>query len=133
MDTNKVIYKDLSYTIIGVAYKTFKATGYGMPEKYCQGVFAEELNKAGLKFEKELAAALSYEGKIITKYYLDFMIEDSVIVELKVRPKIGYTHIDQVMGYLEATNKKLAILIYFTKDGVKFRRVLNSYHKITGV
>lgn len=70
---------------------------------------------------------MNYEGKPITKLFLDFLIEDKIVVEFKVLPKIGYIHIDQVMGYLKATNKKLAILIYFTKDGIKFRRILNSY------
>jgi GxxExxY protein len=127
MEDGKVIYKDLSYAIVGTAYKTFKVTGYGMPEKYCQGVFAEELNKIGLKFEREKHVTLNYEGKPICRYFLDFMVEDAIVVELKVRPKIGYVHIDQVMGYLKAINKKLAILIYFTNEGVKYRRILNSY------
>lgn len=128
-EKNKVLYKDLSYKVVGAAYAAFKATGYGMPEKYCQGVFAIELGKLGIKFEKELHASLKYEGKVVCKYFLDFLIDDCIIVELKVRPNIGYVHIDQVMGYLKATNKKLAILIYFTKEGVKYRRILNSYKK----
>jgi GxxExxY protein len=129
-DGNKIIYKDLSFVIVGAAYKTFKAIGYGMPEKYCQGVFAEELKKLNLNFKKEFYVTLNYEGKPITKYFLDFLIEDKIVVEFKVIPKIGYVHIDQVMAYLKATNKKLAILIYFTKDGVKYRRILNSYTKL---
>ncbi|MDR3642096.1 MAG: GxxExxY protein [Candidatus Doudnabacteria bacterium] len=129
-DQNKIIHKDLSYKIVGVAFRSFKATGYGMPEKYCQGVFAAELEKAGLHFNREVYVTLNYEGKVITKYFLDFIVEDSVVVELKVRPKIGYAHIEQVMAYLKATNKKLAILIYFTQEGVKYRRIVNSYNKL---
>jgi GxxExxY protein len=126
-DGNKVIYKDLSYAIVGAAYKTFKAIGYGMPEKYCQAAFAEELKKLGLKFEKEFYVTLNYEGKPVMRLFLDFLIDDKIVVEFKVVPKMGYVHIDQVMGYLKATNKKLAILLYFTKEGIKYRRILNSY------
>ena len=49
-----------------------------------------------------------------------------IIVELKIRPRIGYTHIKQDFSYLRTTGYKLAILIYFTREGVKYRRVLNS-------
>lgn len=126
---DRIVYKELSYKIVGVGFTTFKVTGYGMPEKYCQGVFAEELKKSGLSFIREFYAALKYEGKVISKYFLDFVVEDKIVVEPKVRPNIGYAHIDQVTAYLKATNKKLAILIYFTKDGVKYRRILNSYKK----
>jgi GxxExxY protein len=67
-----------------------------------------------------------YKDQDVGKYFLDFVVEDKIIAELKVRPKLGYAHIQQVMGYLKATDHKLAILIYFTRDGVKSRRVLNS-------
>ncbi len=98
-----------------------------MPEKYIQKVFAEELKRAGLNFLKECKVELKYEGMSMSIYFLDFMIEDKIVVELKVRPRMGYVHIKQVMAYLKAMNKKLAILLYFTHEGVKFRRVLNSY------
>jgi GxxExxY protein len=56
-----------------------------------------------------------------------YSICGKIVVELKVRPRLGYTHIKQVMDYLKTIGCKLAILIYFTRDGVKYRRVINSY------
>lgn len=40
--------------------------------------------------------------------------------------KLGYSQAKQVIGYLKITGIKLGILIYFTKEGVKYRRVLNA-------
>lgn len=57
----------------------------------------------------------------------DKFIENKVLAELKVRPKLGYAHIKQIVDYLKSTGYKLAILIHFTRDGVKYRRILNSY------
>jgi hypothetical protein len=47
------------------------------------------------------------------------------VIELKTKPRFGYVHIRQVVEYLDKFNKKLAIIIYFTKDGVRYRRIVN--------
>ena len=67
---------------------------------------------------------LTYKDKIIGTYIPDFVVDGKVVAELKVRPKLGYTHIKQVTAYLQHTKLKLGIVIYFTKDGVQYRRVL---------
>ena len=82
---------------------------------------AEEFTSSGLQFQKEQLMPLVYKGKTIGKYFLDFIVEEKIVVELKVRPRLGYIHITQVMNYLRNGNYKLAILIYFTRDGVKYR------------
>ncbi len=68
---------------------------------------------------------LAYQDKEIGKYFLDFVVDNKIVIEFKVRPGIGYSHIKQVMSYLKSSGYKLAILIYFTRDGVKYRGVVN--------
>lgn len=121
----KYIYKDLSREIVGTAFKVYNNIGFGMPEKYVQAAYAEELKALNIKFEREYHLNLKYNDKAITKHFADFRVEDKIIVEIKVRPYLGYVHIKQVQAYLIASGDKLAIILYFTKDGVKFKRVLN--------
>jgi len=116
-NNTEIIYKDLSYKIMGMAFKIFNELNYGMKEKYYQRAFITELETNNIKYEKE--------NQIIGKYFIDLLIDDKIIIELKTRPALGYIHIKQVMEYLNKLNKKLAIIIYFTKDGVKYRRVVN--------
>jgi len=66
-----------------------------------------------------------YNRKKIGKYFLDFVVGDKVIVELKVVSRFNRVAIKQVLEYLRALNKQLAIIIFFTKDGVKFKRIIN--------
>lgn len=131
MGADKYLYKDLSRQIVGAAFKVYNTIGFGMPEKYVQAAYAEELKVLGLNFEREFYLNLKYLDKILTKYYADFRVEETVIVELKIRPYLGYVHIKQVQSYLIASGCKLAIILYFTKDGVKFRRVLSSHNEQT--
>lgn len=122
---DKIIFKDLSYQIVGIAFKVFNQVGYGMSEKVYQKAFEQELLLNNLECQRELFIKKRYNGKVIGKYFLDFVIAGKIVVDLKVRPRIGYVHIQQVTEYLKTINYKLAIIIYFTKDGVKYRRVLN--------
>ena len=124
-EKKEIIFPELSYKIIGIAYKVFNLLQYGHQEKYYQRAFELELKKEKIKYEKEKEVALNYDGSKIGKYFLDFLVEGKIIVELKVLSVYRYKNIRQVLEYLKETNKKLAILIYFTQEGVKYRRVIN--------
>lgn len=122
---DKVLFPELSYQLVGCAFDIYNELGYGLPEKTYQKAYAASLEKLNLPYEKEKLVHLTYAGAIIGNLFLDFMVDNKVVVELKVRPRLGYSHIRQVMNYLKSGGYKLAILIYFTKDGVQYRRVLN--------
>ena len=70
---------------------------------------------------------LKFNDKIVGKYYLDFLIEDKIVLELKRGNIVAVNNIDQVKGYLTALNLKLAIIASFTFNGVKINRILNEY------
>jgi GxxExxY protein len=123
---SKVIYPELSYRLAGIAFEVYNDLGFGHKEVYYQRAFAAALETSKLSFEKEKVLELSYKDKQIGKYILDFVVDNKIVVELKVRPKLGYIHIQQVLSYLKQSGLKLAILIYFTKNGVKYRRISNS-------
>ncbi len=124
-DYGKVIYPEESYKIMSIAFKVFNKEGFGMPEKYYQEAFAKELENEKIPYEREKYIALKYNNQNIGKYFLDFLVNNKIVIELKVRPRFGYVHIKQTMGYLKSGDYKLAILIYFTSDGVKYKRVIN--------
>ncbi len=121
----EIIYPELSYQIVGAAFDVFNGIGFGMPEKVYQKAFAESLKKRNLTFEREKYVMITYEDKPLIKAFLDFVIDNKIIVEMKVKPQLGYVHIKQVMEYLKSTKLKLAILVYVTRDGIKYRRIVN--------
>ena len=121
----KIIYKDLSYKIMGLAFNVFKNIGYGYREKYYQRALEEEFKKEKVKYKRESPVRLIYGGKIIGKYFMDFIIEDKVILELKVAKDFYTKDIKQILSYLTAKNLKLGILVIITKDGVKYKRLVN--------
>jgi GxxExxY protein len=48
-----LVYPELSYKIIGIAFKVFNKLGYGYQEKYFQRAMALDFDKEGIKYERE--------------------------------------------------------------------------------
>ena len=61
------------------------------------------------------------------KYFLDFLIEDKIVLELKRGKIVAINNINQVKQYLTALNLKLALVVSFTHTGAKINRILNEY------
>ena len=121
-----IIFPELSYKIIGAAFRVFNELGWGLPEKDYQAALAKELSLSSLEYQREYFVPLKYKGENLSKYFADFLVSKQILLELKVVPKLGYAHARQILTYLKSAGIKLGILLYFTREGVKYRRVLNS-------
>lgn len=124
----KLIEAELTYRIIGIIYEAFAEIGFGYQEKYYQRSFEEKLKKHRLPYQKELTHPITVEGKIIGRYFMDFLVMDKVVVEWKVANEFYPTHINQVLAYLKATNSPIGLLARVTPRGVKIKRLANTLH-----
>ncbi len=130
MDNQKpqeLVYSDLSYSIIGICHTVFNEVGPGHHEKVYQRAVATVLGRKGISYKKELPIKIYFEDVVVGKSFLDFQIEDKIILELKKDTKFSKSHIDQVNRYLRETNLKLGLLVNFTREGVKVKRIVNLY------
>lgn len=119
------VYSDLSYRIIGVLFEVWNNVGVGHKEKFYQKAVANELGISKIQFREQLPVKLEYKGKSLGIYYFDFMIEDKVVLEIKIRNHFSKKDIEQLYSYLKAKNLKLGIIAHFTKSGVRVKRVVN--------
>jgi len=122
---NDLVYPELSYEIVGCAYEVWDELGPGHSEKIYQKSYAIVLRTKNKKFQEQVYYSLKFRDEIVGKGFLDFLIDDKIIVELKKDGNFSKTNIEQVLNYLKLSNLKLAILINFTKEGVKFKRIVN--------
>jgi len=120
-----LVYPELSYKIIGSIFEVFNNLGYGYQEKYYQKAIAKELKRLEIPFKEQAPFEINFKGEIIGKYFLDFLVEDKIILEIKKETNFRKHNIEQIFGYLKKSGLKLGILVNFTKDGVKFKRILN--------
>ena len=81
-----LIYPELSYSIVGCAFEVFNKLGPGHTEKIYQKAFDEALKMKGINFSEQVYYNILFNEKIVGKGFLDFEIENKVIVELKKDP-----------------------------------------------
>lgn len=120
-----LVHPELSFQIVGTLFEVFKQLGYGLEEKHYQRAVAAELKNNGLSFNEQVYIPLEYKGEKIGSYFLDFLIEDKVILELKKNSGVSKQSIEQVKAYLVAFDLHLGIIANFTEDGVRFKRIVN--------
>lgn len=103
-----------------------RVLGSNYQEKYCQRAVEKFLIKRGVPFKREVPVNIIIDDVKIGHHFLDFMIDNSVIVEIKKGNRPNMSDIKQVLMYLKTTGLKLGILAYFGSNGVKCKRIINS-------
>jgi len=121
----QLIYPELSYKIIGILFDVYNNLGYGYQEKYYQEAVAIEFKKAKIYFREQVSLPINFKGDTIGRFFLDFLVEDKIVVEIKRYDKFHKADIQQVYAYLKHFNLKLGLLVSFTKEGVRFKRIIN--------
>ena len=120
-----LLFPQLSYKIVGCAFDVFNQLGPGHVEKIYQKAMAVSFNEIGLTFKEQVHTNMKFKSRIIGKYFIDFIIDNSIVVELKKGDHFAKSHIDQTVNYLKTTNLQLAILITFGFERVHTKRILN--------
>jgi GxxExxY protein len=119
-----MIENEISEKIIGCSIEVHRSLGPGLLESAYQECLFYELQKAGLKVEKQKPLPLVYKDvKLDARYRLDLIVENKVIIEIKSIEALNDIHIAQVLTYLKVSGCKLGLLINFNvlrlTDGLK--------------
>jgi GxxExxY protein len=121
---NKIIYKDLSYQIVGLAMEVYNELGYGFLEKVYENALILLFRQSGLEVKQQYPIKVDFRGQVVGEYIADIFVEDKIILELKTVDKIANIHKSQVLNYLRATNIKLGILLNFSKKKLEYERFI---------
>ena len=122
---SKIIEKELSYKIVGILFEVHTKLGGRYQEKIYQSAVEKLLKRENIAYKKELKTELLFEGDKIGLYYLDFLIENRVVLELKAVYRFHPENFRQVQGYLKTKNLKLGILANFKGTKLIYSRILN--------
>ena len=121
----KLIYPQLSYKLMAVLFKVQNKLGSSYQEKYYQRAIKRELTSQKIPFEQEKLIKLAYEGERIGNYFLDFVIDGKIVLEIKAVPFIKKEWTNQVVAYLVSTNLPLAIIANFRTPKLTYKRYVN--------
>jgi GxxExxY protein len=124
-EENKVIYKELSYKITGLLFKTHQELGMYRNEKQYSDYFEELLKKENIKYEREYRFEDINYGQNKIRCVCDFIIDGKIILEFKAKNFITKEDYFQAKRYLTTLNLKLALIINFRQKRLAPKRVLN--------
>jgi GxxExxY protein len=114
----------VTHDIIGAAFEVYRVLGYGFLEKVYQRAMQVELILRGLTAELEHRIPVLYKGKGVGDYSADLLVENRVLVELKVAPEYQTGDEAQLLNELKATGFKVGLLINFGQSKIEFKRMV---------
>jgi len=91
-----LIHPNLCYQVMGILFEVRKKLGYGHKEKFYQKAISQDFKTKGFHFKEQLPAKIHYKGKFIGIYYFDFLIEDKIVLEIKIRNYFSKKDINQL-------------------------------------
>ncbi len=117
-------HEDITEDIIGSAFEVYNILGYGFLEKVYQKALQVELLNRGRSAELEHPINVTFKGAIVGEYEADLLVDDKVIVELKIAKDYNSKDEPQLLNELKATEIKVGLLINFGKEKVEFKRFI---------
>jgi GxxExxY protein len=120
---------DISHQIIGASIEVHRTLGGpGLLESIYEAALCHELILRGLRVHRQRPVQVVYKGVAIREpLFIDIVVEDKVLVEVKATEKNHPVYETQVLTYLRLTGIKLGLLVNFgapyVKDGVS--RIIN--------
>lgn len=118
-------HREITGAIIGSAFEVYNFLGYGYLEKVYQRALQVELLQRGFKANLEYPITVRYKNAIVGEYAADLLVEEKVMVELKVAPEYCASDEAQLLNELVSTGTQVGLLINFGREKVEFKRMAN--------
>lgn len=114
------VFEELTKKIIAAAIEVHKHLGPGLLEIAYQTCLASELEDLHLNYQREVTVPLTYKGKKLDcGFRVDFLIENTVILELKSVEVLLLVHESQILSYLRFMDKRVGLLLNFNEPILK--------------
>jgi GxxExxY protein len=122
-------HSELTEIIIKAFFNVYNSLGYGFLEKVYENSMMIELKSLGLDCEKQKPISVFYKHLNVGEYFADIIVENKVIIELKVAEGIIEEHEAQLLNYLKATNIEVGLLFNFGKQPQFKRQIFENEYK----
>jgi len=118
------LYEQESYKIRGACFDVYKAFGGAFKEKAIDRALTKALEKHGLKVDNQKHIDIYFEGEKIGIYVPDKIVNNCILLEIKVKPFLTKQDINQFWKYLKGSEYKLGFLINFSPTRLEIKRIV---------
>ncbi len=121
---HELVHKELSESIIGAAMTVLNTLRPGLDEKLYENALVIELKKRAHRVDQQRSFPVYYDGQLIGTLIPDLIVDNLVIADPKVVTAFSETHLAQIIGYLNITDLKLALLLNFKNFKLAWKPVV---------
>ena len=119
---DELLYKDLTYTIIGAAMEVHRILGPGFLETVYEEALAHEFDLRGIPCERQARLAVHYKDIVAGEFRADFLVDGKVVVELKALKVLTDGDEAQLLNYLKGTGYRVGLLLNFGGPSLEYKR-----------
>lgn len=120
-----VIYKNESYSIIGLCMEIHNELGHGFSEVVYKDALEVLMQENGITYERERGYNVVFRGKMLPhSFYADFVVLDKIILEIKCVSALTNEHIAQTINYLKVSENKLGLLVNVARERLEYKRLI---------
>lgn len=122
---SNIILKEESYKIVGICMEVHRELGMGFREIVYKDALELEFQNKNIPYRRERRFEISYKGIILPHaYFADFIVYDSIILEVKSTHLIIGGFIKQTINYLKASGLQVGIIANFGGRSFESKRVV---------
>lgn len=127
--SDEFVSKELVNKILKQFFRIYNDLGSGFLERVYQNALYFALIDEGLKCETEVPIKVYHNGRVVGDYKADILVDNCVILELKVCDEINSAHEAQLINYLRASEIEVGYLLNFGKNARFIRKVYSNNRK----
>lgn len=125
------LLEEETYQIIGACMEVHNELEVGFSEIVYKDALELELTKLGIPYERERKYQVSYKEQLLPHYFFaDFVIFDSIILELKTVSEIVNVHYEQAINYLAVSGLRVGLVINFRTAKLQYKRIILSNGRV---
>ena len=126
MIDEKYLLSKLTEQVVGCAMRVHGNLGNGFPEVIYQRALAVEFEVSGVVFSREKEQPVYYRDVRIGSRIVDFLVQDSLLIELKAASELTDSNFSQIINYLTAFRLEVGLLINFGQKSLQYRRFIKT-------
>ncbi|TMI74142.1 MAG: GxxExxY protein [Bacteroidetes bacterium] len=117
--------KEETEEIINLGFEVYNHLGFGFLEIVYKDALEYEFNRNKYLFEREREYPVHYKDSILKhRFWADFVLFDSVILEVKAKEGIAAEDMAQIINYLKCSNCQVGLILNFARKGLQIKRVV---------
>jgi len=121
----ELLFKEQTFKILGICMKIHSVMGIGLKEVNYKDAMEIDFLEQGIEFKRECMFTVKYKEQVLRNPYIaDFVVFDSIIIEIKSTASLNAQHLAQGLSYLSVSSKKIGLIINFGERSLTWKRII---------